>query len=129
MSVLHKNLCCDPSTRPFQQDSSNEGSQPMVSAKNKKNYPLVIIKYLSKALVTVTIFQFGTFNSILVLEIEYIFSQMDRANGYQCFQQRGSEGNRQISLTSALKHIVTPHLNCLTKTIPMRGCNLCFTEK
>ena len=41
-----KNLCCDPSSDPSRQDSSDEGSQHMVSIRNKKNYPSVIIKYI-----------------------------------------------------------------------------------
>ena len=42
---LHKNVCCDPS-------SSVEGLQHIVSIRNKKNYPSIIIKYplLSRAL-------------------------------------------------------------------------------
>ena len=47
LSVLHKNLCCDPSSEPSRQDSSDEGSQHRVSMRNKKNYPSIIIKYSS----------------------------------------------------------------------------------
>ena len=36
--ILHKNICCDPSSEPSQQDGSDEGSQHMVSTRNKKNY-------------------------------------------------------------------------------------------
>ena len=37
--ILHKNLCCDPSSEPSRRDGSDEGSQHMVSMRNKKNYP------------------------------------------------------------------------------------------
>ena len=36
-----------PSSEPSQWDSSDEGSQHMVSMRNKKNYPSIIIKYPS----------------------------------------------------------------------------------
>ena len=42
--ILHKNLCCDPLFEPSRRDGSDEGSQLMVSMRNKKNYPSVIIK-------------------------------------------------------------------------------------
>ena len=42
---LHRNKCCDPSSELFRQDGSDEGPQHIVSMRNKKNYPLVIIKY------------------------------------------------------------------------------------
>ena len=50
--ILHKNVCCDPSTEPSRRDGSDEASQHMVSMRNKKNYPSIIIKYplLSRAL-------------------------------------------------------------------------------
>ena len=50
-AILHKNICCDPSSEPSPRDGSDEGSQHMVSTRNKKNYPLIIIKYslLSRA--------------------------------------------------------------------------------
>ena len=35
--ILHKNICCDPSSELSQQDGSDEGSQHMVSVRNKKN--------------------------------------------------------------------------------------------
>ena len=56
-TVMHKNLCCypssepsrylccDPSSEPSQRDGSDEGSQHMVSIRNKKKYLPVIIKY------------------------------------------------------------------------------------
>ena len=37
--------CCDPSSEPSQRDGSDEGSQHMVSIRNKKNYPSIITKY------------------------------------------------------------------------------------
>ena len=40
-----RNICCDPSSEPSCQDSLNEGSHHMVSTRNKKNYPSIIIKY------------------------------------------------------------------------------------
>ena len=42
---MHKNICCDPSSELSRRDGSDEGSQHMVSMKNKKNYPSIIIKY------------------------------------------------------------------------------------
>ena len=36
VSVVHKNLCCDPTFEPFQRDCAGERSQHMV---NKKNIP------------------------------------------------------------------------------------------
>ena len=47
MLILHENICCGPSSEPSRQDSSDEGSHHMVSMKNKKNYPSIIIKYSS----------------------------------------------------------------------------------
>ena len=43
--ILHKNICCDPSSEPSCRDGSDEGSQHMVSMRNKENYPSIIIKY------------------------------------------------------------------------------------
>ena len=40
-----KNICCDPSSEPSRRDGSDEGSQHMISVRNKKNYPSIIIKY------------------------------------------------------------------------------------
>ena len=37
-------ICCDPSSEPSRRDGSDEGSQHMVSVRNKKNYPSIIIK-------------------------------------------------------------------------------------
>ena len=62
LSVLHKNLCCDPSSEPSQRDGSHEGSQHMDSKRNKKNYPSIIIKYssyLSRALLLYTCISTG----------------------------------------------------------------------
>ena len=47
LSILHKNIRYDRSSEPSQRDGSDEGSQPMVSVRNKKNYPSIIIKYSS----------------------------------------------------------------------------------
>ena len=47
MSVLIINICCEPSSEPSQGDGSDEGSQHMVSVRNKTNYPSTIIKYSS----------------------------------------------------------------------------------
>ena len=41
---LHRNKCCDPSSE-LSQDDSDEGPQHIISMRNKKNYPSVIIKY------------------------------------------------------------------------------------
>ena len=51
--ILYKNICCDPSSEPSHRDGSDEGSQHMVSMRNKKNYPSVKIIYplLSRALI------------------------------------------------------------------------------
>ena len=38
MLILHKNISCDPSVEPSQQDGSDEGSQHITSTSNKKNY-------------------------------------------------------------------------------------------
>ena len=40
--ILHKNICCDPSSEPSRQDGSDEGSQHMVSIRSKKNYPTIV---------------------------------------------------------------------------------------
>ena len=37
MLILHKIICCDPSSDPSRRDGSHEGSQHMVSIRNKKN--------------------------------------------------------------------------------------------
>ena len=39
--ILQKTLCCDPSSDPSREDGLDEGSQHMLSMRNKKN----IIKY------------------------------------------------------------------------------------
>ena len=44
MLILNKNICCDLSSEPSQQDGSDEGSQHIVSVRNKNNYPSIIIK-------------------------------------------------------------------------------------
>ena len=36
--ILHKNICCDPSSELSRRDDSDEGSHHMVSMRNKKNY-------------------------------------------------------------------------------------------
>ena len=48
-------IYCGPSSEMSRQDGSNEGSQYMVSVRNEKNYPSLIIKYslLSRALLRV----------------------------------------------------------------------------
>ena len=53
---MHKSICCDPSSELSGQDVSDEGSQHMVSVRNKKNNPSIIIKYplLSRALVSMS---------------------------------------------------------------------------
>ena len=35
--ILHQSICCDPASEPSRQDGSDEGSQHMVSMRNKKN--------------------------------------------------------------------------------------------
>ena len=49
--MLHKTVCCDPSSEPSR-DGSEEGTQDVVSEKYKSNCPSVIIGYhfLSRAL-------------------------------------------------------------------------------
>ena len=49
MLILLENICCDPSSETSRRDGSDEGSQHMVSMRNKKT----IIKYslLSRALI------------------------------------------------------------------------------
>ena len=37
--ILVKIICCDPSSVPSCRDGSDEGSQHMVSLRNKKYYP------------------------------------------------------------------------------------------
>ena len=36
--ILYKNIRCDPSSEPSCRDGSDEGSQHMVSMRDKKNY-------------------------------------------------------------------------------------------
>ena len=43
--VLHKNICCDPSSELSCRVGADERSQHMVSMGNKRNYPSIIIKY------------------------------------------------------------------------------------
>ena len=45
--ILDKNICCDPSSETSPQDSSDEGSQHMVSMRKKKNCHQIL---LSRAL-------------------------------------------------------------------------------
>ena len=40
--ILHKTLCCDPSSEPSCQDGSDEGSQQMVLMRIKKNYHQIL---------------------------------------------------------------------------------------
>ena len=46
--ILHKNIWCDPSSGQSHQDGADEGSQHMVSVRNKKNYHQILP--LSRAL-------------------------------------------------------------------------------
>ena len=46
MLILHKNIGCDPSYEPSRRDSSDKGSQHMVSVRNK-NYSSISIQYSS----------------------------------------------------------------------------------
>ena len=39
--------CCDPSAEPSRRDGLDEGSQNMVSMRNRNNYFSIIIKYSS----------------------------------------------------------------------------------
>ena len=41
--ILHKSICCDPSSEPSRRDGSDEGSQHMVSMRNKKKYLSVTV--------------------------------------------------------------------------------------
>ena len=41
--TLHKTICCDPSSEPSHRDGSDEGSQHMVSMRNKKNYHQILL--------------------------------------------------------------------------------------
>ena len=34
--ILHKNICCDPSSEPSHRDGSDEGSHHMVLMRNRK---------------------------------------------------------------------------------------------
>ena len=45
MLVLHRNLCCNPSFTLSHGYGSDEGSKDMVSMRNKKNYPSIMINY------------------------------------------------------------------------------------
>ena len=47
MLILHKNICCDPSSEQSHQDGSDEESQHKISMRNRKNYPSIVIKYPS----------------------------------------------------------------------------------
>ena len=47
VQILVKNICCDPSSEPSGRDGSDEGSQHMVSFKNKKNYPELSVSIFS----------------------------------------------------------------------------------
>ena len=40
-----RNVCCDPACEPSRRDGSDEGSQEMVSMRNKKKKPSFITKY------------------------------------------------------------------------------------
>ena len=60
MSVLHKNLCYDPSSELSQRDSSDVGSKHMVSMRNKKKYPNHQILLLCRALLIGT-YKMGSF--------------------------------------------------------------------
>ena len=40
--MLYKTICCDPSSEPSRRDGSDEGSQHMVSMRNKKNYHKIL---------------------------------------------------------------------------------------
>ena len=79
MLILHKNIHSDPSFELSCQDSSDEGSQHMVSKRNKQNYPSVIIKYslLSKALKAST---FNLFIHLLVSVIQCVESECKGRN-------------------------------------------------
>ena len=45
--ALHRNICCDPSSEPSQQDGSDEGSQHIVSMRYKNKYPQLSSNTLS----------------------------------------------------------------------------------
>ena len=62
---MHKSICRDPSSEQSHREGSDEGSQHMVSMRNKKNYLSIIIKYsvLSRAL---GYFDISVFNIIRV---------------------------------------------------------------
>ena len=46
--MLHKNICCNPSSEPSHQDGSDEGSHHMVSMRNKKNcHQILCFMYIS----------------------------------------------------------------------------------
>ena len=41
--ILRKNICCDLPSEPSQKDASDEGSQHMVSMRNKNNYHQILL--------------------------------------------------------------------------------------
>ena len=50
LSLLSKNICCDPSLEPSHRNGSNEGSQHMFLLRNLKNYLCIIpVPYLAGA--------------------------------------------------------------------------------
>ena len=63
MLILHKHICCDPSSKQSRQDISNEGSQYMA---NKTNFPLIINEYFlsSRALYVGRLFQQSSAQSL-----------------------------------------------------------------
>ena len=41
--ILQRNICCDISSEPSRRDGSDEGSQRMVSMRNKKMYHQILL--------------------------------------------------------------------------------------
>ena len=54
--ILHKDLCCDPSSEPSQRDGSDEASQHKVSMRNKKNYDQILPLIYSSDMVQNTVY-------------------------------------------------------------------------
>ena len=61
-------LCCDPSSEPSHRDGSDEDHNIMVSLRNMKIYPSIIIKYphLSRVIWQMTKYTSAKFSKIFV---------------------------------------------------------------
>ena len=59
--------CCDPSSEPSQQDSSDEGSQHMVSMRNKKNCHQILLSRAQTYIMRTT-----SWTSTLVYQSQFV---------------------------------------------------------